>query len=141
METVNNDTCWWWAGPSYGDGHARIYLGWVNGKTKFTPAYRAVYEALVGPIPPKLELDHLCENPACINPEHLEPVTHQENIRRHFLRRTHCKHGHKFTPENIIWANKKGNASMVNPTGRTRYCKSCKASGSQETDNSGKESR
>lgn len=45
-------------------------------------AHRAVYEHYVGPIPEGLELDHLCKNPPCVRPEHLDPVSHAENIRR-----------------------------------------------------------
>ena len=45
-------------------------------------AHRVYYERHVGPVPEGLELDHLCRNPGCVNPEHLEPVTHAENIRR-----------------------------------------------------------
>jgi len=69
-------------------------------------AHRAVYEALVGPIPKGLSLDHLCRNRACVNPEHLEPVSLVENVMRgvspHAVnaRKTHCAHGHAFTAEN-----------------------------------------
>lgn len=45
-------------------------------------AHRAYYERLIGPISLGLELDHLCRIPACINPAHMEPVTHAENMRR-----------------------------------------------------------
>jgi hypothetical protein len=44
--------------------------------------HRVVYEATVGPIPDGLEIDHLCENTPCCNPDHLEVVTHAENVRR-----------------------------------------------------------
>ncbi|WP_369010576.1 HNH endonuclease signature motif containing protein, partial [Bacillus cereus] len=45
-------------------------------------AHRYVYENLSGPIPEGMELDHLCRNPPCVNPDHLDPVTHEENMRR-----------------------------------------------------------
>lgn len=59
-------------------------------------------------IPDGLHLDHLCRNPMCINPSHLEPVTQKENTLRGFsvpainARKTECKRGHPFTPENTI---------------------------------------
>lgn len=45
-------------------------------------AHRVAYELWVGPIPEGMELDHRCKVRACINPAHLEPVTHAENMRR-----------------------------------------------------------
>lgn len=69
--------CWEWqtgAAPS-GYGVAR-----VNGRS--VRAHRAVYEALVGPIPEGMVLDHGCRNKICVNPSHLQPVTVAENTRR-----------------------------------------------------------
>lgn len=68
-------------------------------------AHRLEWEKINGPVPEGLELDHLCRNRWCVNPDHLEPVTHQENIRRGSQRKwntdvTHCKHGHPFDEEN-----------------------------------------
>ena len=81
-------------------------------------AHRAAYEAAYGPIPEGLEIDHLCCVKSCVNPEHLEAVTHGENNRRAWERRgkpTHCKHGHEFTPEN----------TLINSRGY-RGCRRCK---------------
>lgn len=104
--------CWIWiAGKMYG-GYGTFYL---DGKRH--PAHRVMYEAVVGPIGEGLELDHLCRNPACVNPSHLEPVTHKENVRRGLKGRmvTVCSHGHAYTPENTYFL----------PDGR-RMCRSCR---------------
>lgn len=52
------------------------------GRTGTGGAHRAVYQERVGPIPEGLQLDHLCRVRNCVNPDHLEPVTHTENMRR-----------------------------------------------------------
>ncbi len=69
--------CWIWQGAKdrHGYGHAS-----AGGRTK--KAHRVLYERIRGSIPDGLVLDHLCRNPPCVNPEHLEPVTHFENMRR-----------------------------------------------------------
>jgi hypothetical protein len=94
--------CWNWTPPLDSKGYARL---WLQGRSQF--AYRWAYEHFVGPVPDGLELDHLCRNRACVNPEHLEPVTCRENTLRSPValaalnaRKTHCNHGHAFTPEN-----------------------------------------
>lgn len=71
--------CWLWAAGLNRDGYGRFG---VSG-TKLG-AHRVAYELLRGPIPDGLELDHLCRAPCCVNPDHLEPVTHRENCRRGF---------------------------------------------------------
>lgn len=73
----------------------------VDGKK--VSAHRVSYEAFIGPIPAGLDLDHLCRNRACINPYHLEPVTHRENVIRGVsymavnANKTNCKYGHALT--------------------------------------------
>lgn len=97
------DYCWIWKGEIKSNGYGRCYF---NGKNN--SAHRLVYELLVGEIPKGLEIDHLCRNPKCVNPKHLEPVTHLENVRRSLPFRklkTHCKQGHEFTPDNITRRN------------------------------------
>lgn len=74
--------CWVWQRyrdrNGYGRKHSKGTMCW---------AHRVYYEQFVGPIPEGLDLDHLCSNPPCVNPEHLEPVTRAENTRRAFERR------------------------------------------------------
>lgn len=78
------DGCWVWPGAKNSQGYGRIGAG---GRT-WAYTHRVVYEALVGPIPDGLDLDHLCRNPSCCNPAHLEPVTRTENsLRGHAARR------------------------------------------------------
>jgi len=75
---VNKETdCWIWTGYKNG-GYGRFKT--ASGGSVY--AHRASYEFHVGPVPEGLYLDHLCRNRACINPDHLEPVTTEENIRR-----------------------------------------------------------
>ena len=69
-------------------------------------AHRWMYQQMIGSIPGGMQIDHLCRNRPCINPEHLEVVDNFENMMRgnNFAakqaRQTHCKNGHEFTPEN-----------------------------------------
>lgn len=72
-------TCWNWQGARQSRGYGSF--GIAPGRTAL--AHRVAYEAMVGPIPDGMTLDHLCENKVCVNPAHLEPVTREENTRRH----------------------------------------------------------
>lgn len=95
------DGCWEWTGNRDPHGYGRIT---VAKKTK--RAHRVVYEHFKGPIPEGLVIDHLCRNPGCVNPDHLEAVTIKVNTLRGVsvsarnAVKTHCIHGHEFTPEN-----------------------------------------
>jgi hypothetical protein len=91
------DGCWNWTGGINLAGYGRFTP--VGSMHKY--AHRWLYETVVEPVPAGLQLDHLCFNRRCVNPDHLEPVTAQENMRRNaWTRRTSCVHGHEFTPEN-----------------------------------------
>lgn len=68
------ETCWIWDGSHNGLGHGQF---WLDGRKQ--KAYRVAYEWLVGPIPAGLEIDHMCWNSRCVNPNHLRTVTHQQN--------------------------------------------------------------
>jgi hypothetical protein len=74
---INADTgCWNWTGPTNGCERGRVY---IDGETFY--AYRVSYTAHVGPIPDGAQINHHCDNPACINPEHLYAGTHLDNMR------------------------------------------------------------
>lgn len=98
---VSTNDCWLWARAKHPLGYGNMR---ISGKTQY--AHRVVYEALVGEIPAGYSLDHLCRASACVNPDHLEPVTHKENVLRGVgptaenSQKTHCQHGHEFTNEN-----------------------------------------
>lgn len=97
------DGCWLWQGAtSHGYG-----VMW-NGE-RVIRAHRFAYVSMVGAVPDGLVLDHLCRDRRCVRPDHLEPVTLKENLRRgvgadvtrqRHQSQTHCKYGHEFTPEN-----------------------------------------
>lgn len=93
------ESCWPWEGAKNAKGYGRVY---VAGRRWY--AHRMTYTAFVGPIPVGLELDHLCRNPSCVNPDHLEPVTHAENGARGIkATKPRCVSGHRFSFENTHW--------------------------------------
>lgn len=83
---VNADgPCWEWTaaiGQTGGYGKYSLPLNDGSGKGRYVYAHRYAYEILVGPVDESLDLDHLCRNRKCVNPDHLEPVTRRENLRR-----------------------------------------------------------
>ena len=83
--------CWLWTGAISDNGYGSFHNG-----HRTVGAHRYSFEHYVGPIPDGLVLDHLCRVTNCVNPAHLEPVTHAENIRRGYEAKaqTHCKRGH-----------------------------------------------
>lgn len=101
--------CWIWQMGLSKEGYGRASHLKSKGLSALT--HIATYMLLKGPVPEGLELDHLCRVTACMNPDHLEPVTHHENILRGLrATKTHCKRGHEFTPENTyIVINQSGN--------------------------------
>jgi hypothetical protein len=112
--------CWEWIGAKNQTSYGLIEI-----HPKTCQAHRISYELVKGPIPEGLQLDHLCRNPSCVNPSHLEAVTCMENIRRgmsgrhhssrHRQPKTHCLRGHEFTPEN----------TYISPTGQ-KQCIICR---------------
>ena len=115
VEPEPNTGCWLWAGGVKETGYGQITYQGDNCR-----AHRVAYELFRGAIPAGMDLDHLCRVRSCVNPDHLEPVTRSENLKRspltgrapasvaalaksvgsYWRSRTHCRNGHEYTEEN-----------------------------------------
>lgn len=110
-----NSGCWLWIGAVSKVGYGTI---WENRRTRL--AHRVAYEAIVGPIPPGMTLDHQCGVRCCVNPAHLRPASYRENVLRsdtpasRNLAKRECKHGHALSTDNLY----------VTPSGQ-RACRVC----------------
>ena len=113
-----NSGCWLWAGALNSKGYGNVR---INGRNHL--AHRVSYTMHKGPIPSGLELDHLCRVTSCVNPDHLEAVTHQENCRRGDAgkicgawqrAKTHCPQGHAYAGDNLFFQH-----------GGRRACRAC----------------
>ena len=105
------DRCWIWTAAS--GGHKGNYGVFYDGERQ-TYAHRWAWESVNGQIPEGLTIDHLCRTTRCVNPEHLDPVTIGENVRRYSQTITQCVQGHAYDKEN----------TYIAPNGR-RNCRAC----------------
>ena len=102
--TISDTGCWIYPNQNHqGYGRTQEFDPSFPKGYRNLSTHRVTYEYLKGPIPEGLVLDHLCVTPACCNPDHLEPVTHQENCRRAHAGQMKCrKAGHDWTdPHNL----------------------------------------
>lgn len=95
----NPDTkCWEWLNAANTQGYGRFYYGNFTEK-----AHRFSYELKYGKITDGLQIDHLCRNRMCVNPDHLESVTLNVNVMRGMgvcaqnARKNHCPYGHEYS--------------------------------------------
>lgn len=102
---IADSGCWEWTRWSSPEGYGRFVFG-----NKGYQAHRVAYEALVAPIPDGFQIDHLCYNPPCCNPAHLEPVTQAENRRRQrpVPVPSHCSRGHLRSEHWVILSSGRG---------------------------------
>lgn len=110
------ESCWLWTAAVHSGGYGVIRVGSSPGKLLY--AHRVSYEIANGPIPRGKHLDHLCRNPRCCNPKHLEAVDPRTNMLRGMapaakaVRRGHCEKGHPY--------------DYLRPDGHGRQCVTCK---------------
>ena len=104
VEPIPESGCWLWTGSTNDKGY-----GWTGLSGMPRLAHRAAYTLLVAPIPEGMNVCHKCDVRSCVNPTHLFVGSQRDNIRDASAKKrlagqekTHCKHGHAFTPENTI---------------------------------------
>ncbi len=115
-------TCWLFGGALDVGGYGRFYATSFGRRTR--KAHRVAWELLRGPVPGGLALDHLCRVRACVNPDHLDPVTTRVNVLRGVgpcaknSQRTHCASGHAFDSSNTYYRRTGGRACRTCDRGR-----------------------
>lgn len=115
-KVVQTDNCWIWIASVN-----KLGYGTFNYNHKTILAHRFAWQLVNSYIPEGMELDHLCRNPPCVRPDHLEPVTHKENCGRgnaglYQSIKTHCPQGHEYSLQNTRILSNGG-----------RSCKTCQA--------------
>ena len=125
VNKMGQDDCWEWIAGKDVNGYGSFLSPLAKEKRWHGEgAHRYSYRIHNGEIPKNLFIDHLCQNPSCVNPNHLEAVTNRENLRRGNgpigtnAKKTHCIHGHPFDKNNTYWRNTKWGI-------KARMCRTC----------------
>lgn len=93
------DSCWLWNGAKGQSGHGQFWNG-----NRLVQAHRISYEWSVGAIPKGLTIDHICQTPPCVNPDHLQVMSMMDNVLLGSkVQNTHCPNGHPFSKENTFY--------------------------------------
>lgn len=113
------DDCWEWTASLRGTGYGAFSVPRPQGGFTHIGAHQFSYWLCVGDVPAGYELDHLCRNRKCVNPQHLEAVPHRLNMLRSTspvadnALKTHCPQGHPYAGENLMIKHS------------ARYCRTC----------------
>lgn len=123
---ITEEGCWLWVGPKNDKGYGKItYLG------RKRSVHQITYALAIGTVLPGNELDHTCRRRECCAPDHVEEVTHKENVvrgalylvsRNRYANTTHCPSKHPYAGDNL-YVDKKGH----------RRCRACNREGKSKT--------
>lgn len=111
--TVVDDatSCWLWQAYISTNGYGEFRREFDGERYPLVKAHRWAYEYVIGPVPDGLDLDHLCRTRACVRPDHLEPVSRSENLRRGDMARTAPRSEAWKASRRATWARLKAGGS------------------------------